>query len=689
MNRFVLGLMMVPFFISATLRAQDKTESPDWRNVTLGQVTEAVQKKTKKRILFDEQVQTAFMQKKVRFLSDKAITTPEEFWAVYQSMLEINGLVAIPSGKEGEEIWKLTAVTVAGRKGTPFDTGGKQPTDAFVTRLFSLKYVDVRQVHAALINLAQPQSIVPVDGAGVLIITDYDTNIAKCEKIIAQLDVKKPDIAFEMIQLQNALSSDVEQMLNTLVQTLILRQGGGRIPVAPGLSNQEQVKIVADKRTNSIVVLAEPNRMEQIKDLVGRLDRQAPFETSGIWVKHLRHTNAVDMSRTLNALYKIGVDEKGIPQGGQSLKPNQQVGPTGGQPQPATSSANLTGAEPTIVADMRANSLIIITDRNTYKTLSDIVSKLDNIRPQVHITATVVEIRSEDGVDIGIELNRVVDPANHVTGIMRSAFGQSVIQQSGNTFNVVPLDTQGITLAIVKDSIFNIAAQLKARKSKVSIDVLDQPEATTSDNGVATMTVKQQVPVLQTTVTGTGVAQTTFSRFEEASTILTISPHISEGGYLRLETKVQIEKFLQSSTPDPTIPPPKSTRTIETKDVRIGSSRTAVIGGIVTSDKSKTVTSVPFLGDVPILGELFKRTQDTNIQRTLYIFITPYILYDEAAGDYKELTQSRMTEIEDLRGGPLKGLSVNGRKDPQPASSFRFRKVSDWDVYLDDPRRRK
>jgi general secretion pathway protein D len=574
------------------------------------------------------------------------------------------------------------------RSATPLDKGGKDPTDSYITRLFFLKYVSVREAHAALINLANPQSIIPIDTAGMLIITDFDFNIKRFEEILTAMDVKKPDIAFEMVQLTNALASDVEQMLNNLVQTLIAKQAG-RVPIAPGLTNQEQVKIVADKRTNSIVVLAEPNRMEQIKELVGRLDKQAPFETSGIWVKHLRHTNAVDMSRTLNALYKIGVDDKGIPQGGQSLKPNQQVGPQGGQPQPASgsTSASLTGAEPTIVADLRANSLIFITDRNTYRTLLEITEKLDTIRPQVHITATVVEIRAEEGVDVGMEINRVTDPEDHITTFIRSQFGASAVTPSGNTFNVVPVDTQGLTLALVKDRIGFIGGMLKLRKSKVSVDILDQPEATTSDNGVATMTVKQQVPVLQTTVTGTGVAQTSFSRFEEATTLLTISPHISEGGYLRLETKVKIEKFTGTST-DPTIPPPKTTREIETNSVRIGSSRTAVIGGIVTQDKSTTVSGIPFISDIPILGALFRRTQESDIKRTLYIFITPYILYDEGGGDLKKLTGDRKSLLEDLRQRGLGGLTPEGKRDPEPVSLFRYRRVFDWDIYVDEPRRR-
>lgn len=686
MRRAILVTLAMPLLWAAVMAQDDGTT---WNNASLGQITEAVQRRTKKRFLIDEQVNSAFMQKKVRFLSDKAITSPDELFAIYKSILEINGLALIPAGKEGEEIWKITPITVAPRKPAAIAKGGEDPTDAYVTRLFSLKYVSPREAHAALINLANPQAIIMVETAGLLIVTDYDYNIRRFEEIISALDQKKPDIQFEMIQLQNALASDVEQMLNTLAQTLIQRPGG-RVPIVPGVQGQEGLKIVADKRTNSILVLAEPVRMEQVKELVARLDQQAPFETSGIYIEHLRHTNAVDISRTLNALYKIAVDEKGIPSGGSSsTRPGQPVGPQPAPgPAPSSTSGSVTGAEPTIVADVRSNSLIIITDRNTYRTLLEITRRLDQVRPQVLITATVVEVRTEGEVDIGVEINRAVDPDGHITSFWRSSFGQSTVVPVGNTVDIVPLDTQGITIAAIKDRIFNIGAMLKARKSKLNVDILDQPEATTSDNGEAEMIVKQQVPVLQTTVTGTGVAQTTFNRFEEATTSLTISPHISEAGYLRLDTTIKIEKF-QGTSPDPTIPPPKTTRELKTTSVRVQSGRTIVIGGIVTQDKSESLAGIPYLSDIPILGPLFRREQTSDTRRTLYIFITPYILYDEAGGDLAKLTEQRKVQLETLRKRALEGLTTEGPGEPRPFSTYRFRRASTWDEFIDVPRRRE
>jgi len=208
-------------------------------------------------------------------------------------------------------------------------------------------------------------------------------------------------------------------------------------------------------------------------------------------------------------------------------------------------------------------------------------------------------------------------------------------------------------------------------ETKARISILDQPEAATNDNGLAEISVKQQVPVTTNTLTGTGISQTSFSRFEEASTTLTISPHISEGGYLRLETKVKIEKFTGTSA-DPNIPPPKTSREISTKEIMVPNGGTMVIGGIVMQDKSDSTSNVPLLGQIPLLGWLFRRDQTDDQKRTLYIFLTPYILYDYGFGDFRDLTRSRKDDIEKLREEPLKGLNIESQPDPEPRSTFRF-----------------
>lgn len=662
--------------------ADDRKLGGVLQDVNLHDLTVAVQRITKKSIIWTEDL--GLRNKRVHFVSDKPVADdPEVLWKAYQSILQVSEITLNSIGKEGEELYKLKPAPVAGKGNVPVQkVDVVTPEDRFVTRIFQLQFVSPRDVQAALINMASyPQNVLSIESAGLLIATDFDYNIKRFEDIIRIMDVKKPDIELKLIPLKNAIATDVEQMMTGLVQTFIGRTSGARLPGVPGVpgaQGMESVKVVADKRTNSVVLLAEPNRLPQLEEVVKRLDSETQFETSGIYISHLRHTNALDIVKTLNAMYRIGVSQDGVPSGGGAgaVKPGQAVAPQAAIA-PSTpfggSNSQLTGSEPTIVADIRSNSVIIVTDRNTYRTLEQIIRRLDQRRPQVLIKATVVEITANDSFDLGVELKHLEDPKRRLIGAGGTAFGLSDLTQDATTgnFSVVPKATPGLTLLAMKDRIGNIPALLHALETKARVSILDQPEAATNDNGIAELSVKSQVPVTTNTITGTGISQTTFSRFEEASTTLTISPHISEGGYLRLETKVKIEKFTGTSA-DPSIPPPKTSREISTKEIMVPNGGTMVIGGIVTQDRSDSTSGVPLLSHIPLLGWLFKREQESEDKRTLYIFLTPYILYDYGFGDHRDLSRERKAEIDTLRGEPLKGLNIDLDLETEPRSTFRF-----------------
>lgn len=685
------GALILSFLAASMLFAQERRPAAEQdpkklggvlQDVNLHDLTVAVQRITKKSIIWTEDL--GLRNKRVHFVSDKPVADdPEVLWKAYQSILQVSDLTLNSIGKEGEEIYKLKPAPVAGKGNVPVQrVDVVTPEDRFVTRIFQLQFVSPRDVQAALINMASfPQNVLSIESAGLLIATDFDFNIKRFEDIIRIMDVKKPDIELKLLPLKNAIATEIEQMMGGLVQTLIGRQVGARVPGVPGVPNMgggaESVKVVADKRTNSVVLLAEPNRLPQLEEIVKRLDAETQFETSGIYISHLRHTNALDIVKTLNAMYRIGVSQDGVPSGGGqgAVKPGQAMAPQAALPQAATmgGSSQLTGSEPTIVADVRSNSVIIVTDRNTYRTLEQIIRRLDQRRPQVLIKATVVEIQANDSFDLGVELKHLEDPKGRTIGAGGTGFGLSDLVQdpTNNTFSVIPKSTPGLTLLAMKDRVGNIPALLHALETKARISILDQPEAATNDNGMAEISVKSQVPVTTNTITGTGISQTTFSRFEEASTTLSISPHISEGGYLRLETKVKIEKFTGTSA-DPNIPPPKTSREISTKEIMVPNGGTMVIGGIVTQDKSDSTSGVPILSHIPLIGWLFRRDQNSEDKRTLYIFLTPYILYDYGFGDHRDLTRIRRAEIDAVRGEPLKGLNVEPVPESEPRSTFKF-----------------
>ncbi len=665
--------------------AEEKKAGPgaDLKDVNLHDLTLVVQRITKKTFLWTEDLN--LRQKRVHFMSDRPVVDdPDLLFKAYQSILQVADFMLYPAGKEGQEIYKIGLSATGLKRPVPLRRDEVEPEDRFVTRIFSLKYVSPREVQAALLNMASfPQGILSIESAGLLLATDYDYNVRRFEEIIEVMDVKKPDIEIKLMPLKNAIATEVEQMINGLVQTLVQRAVTSRVPgVPPGASGQESVKVVADKRTNSVVLLAEPVRMVQIEEILARLDSETPFETSGIYIYHLRHTNAKDIAETLTKMYGMGggYGTSGGVRPGQSVTPQVQAG--AGQTTSGVYGSGYgsgygygrTGNEPTIVEDTRSNSVIIVTDRNTYKTLEGIIRRLDNRRPQVLIKATVVEVRSDQEFDLGVELARLEDPTGRTIGGGRTAFGLSSVQfdpTSGIPSIIPDVSTPGMLLLAVRERYGNIPAILKALQGKARITILDEPEAATNDNGLAEMKVKTDVPVAQTTFTGaTGYASESF-KYETAETVLKISPHISEGGYLRLETTVKIEKFSRES-PDPRVPPTRASREITTKEIMVPDGGTMVIGGIVTQDKSESVDGVPILSEVPLLGWLFRRQRETDERRTLYIFLTPYILYDHSFGDYRQLSRDRKEDIEALRKEELRSVNVDARPQRLPESTFRY-----------------
>jgi general secretion pathway protein D len=666
-----MGALMAAFF----LLAQDK---PDARrggfldDVNLHDLTMHVQKVTKKTILWSEDL--GLRARRAHYVTDRPVgDDPVLLFKAYQHILQWNELVLIRAGKDDEEVYKLALLQQGPRKPIPLVRGELDPSERFITRAFSLQNASPRSLQQALLQIVSlPNSILPVEESGVILVTDYDSNIRRIEEIIKLLDVKKPDLEMKMVPLKYAAAAKVEEKMKSLVQTLLTRSTGPRnVPMGPATG--EPATVVSDDRTNSLILLAEPGRLAQLEDIVRRLDAETPFETSGIHFALLRHRNAIDVARTLNTLYRGGtIDER---QTGFTVPTRTPVqgAPT---PIPALLPSNPSG-EPIIVPDLATNSLLVITDRTTFRSLEPIIRRLDRRRPQVFIKATIAEISAREDFDLGVELAHLEDPNGRFVIGGRTSFGLTGLtaDAANNAFTLTPVVSPGATLLGMKDRVGNIPFILHALEGKAKITVVAEPEAATSDHASAVMTATTEVPIAQTNFVGNtnGFTQASF-HYEQATTTLTISPHISESGYLRLETNVKIQSFTPST--DPGTPPGRTSRELTTKEVLVPSGGTVVLGGIVTGEQSTKVQGVPFLSQIPLLGSLFRREQENKERRTIYIFITATILYDEGFGDFAELTRERKEGLERLRGGPLEGLQVGPPSPRLPESTFRFMSVS-------------
>ena len=688
MNRFAASLLMVPF-LGSLLFGQDPpvTVPPEQEarihlnNITLEQFAQSVSKRTGKMFLYGDPIAQIMRQARIQLIAYRDFADKEALFGLFQNVLQIQAgsLVLVDKGNES---YAIMTSNDARRAGVKVLTQTGTPNDSFVTRIFNLQYTSAQEAFTALVNLATPQAVVQFPQAQMLVITYSDYNVKRFEEIIKAIDIKKPDMIWRVVPLRQAVAGDVEVMLRNLLTGIAQQNRQPRPGFNPGTPGTEQVTVVADRRTNSVLILAEPSRIDQVQELVESLDKEPEFETSGTYIIPLRHRDAEDIAKILNGLYRITTDTTtGLPSGGSSTattKPGQAVAPAATQPAtPGLSSfsqgGQATGSEPTILADKKTNSVVLVTDRNTYQMLARLVQRLDRRRPQVLIKASVVEVQASKTFDLGVELARAVDPDGITTTFGRTNMGYSVLSLAGGVPSIIPADTPGITLAVLKDRFGNIPLLFKALEDKATISVIDEPEVATEDNGSAQIILSNTVQIPVTTVTGTGLSQTGFQPLT-AETTLSITPHITQGGYLRLETEVTIEKFGAISASLPGQPPPVNKRSVVTP-FQMAGGRTAVIGGIVTTDRTDQVTQVPLLGDIPVFGFLFRRTREVDIRRTLYVFITPYILYDESFGDLKDATQERLDKILFEQGDnkqSIPGLDPKGPGDPQPRSTFRF-----------------
>jgi len=347
-----LSILLLAFFSFVVAQEEKpKEEKKDekkqaginWKNgIDLYNVTLWMQKETGKKFIFaDESIKT----RKIYLVSDKPIEKPEDKFEVYQSVLQMLGYVLIKVGQGDTEMYKIIALEKSSTYPAENATGKEKPKDRYVTQVFALKYFSPQEVLTTLAALSSnPRGLIKIDASKIIIVSDYDYNIERFAKIIETMDVKRPDIVMEMIQLKNSLATDAEQVIKALVQTIIQRAQRDR---GPGV--QEVIQVMSDKRTNSIVVLAEPDRMEQIKELIAKLDANVGFQTTDIFVYHLNYVNADEVAKTLGSIFKQPAQGGGMP----SL------------------------SAPIIVEDKITNSLIVVADRNIAQDIEGLIQKLD------------------------------------------------------------------------------------------------------------------------------------------------------------------------------------------------------------------------------------------------------------------------------------------------------------------------
>jgi general secretion pathway protein D len=612
----------------------------DFQDVDLNVVIKFMGELTGKNFLVSDQVRG-----KVTIISPKKITVREAY-QVFESALEMSGYSTVP----GVDSIKIVPSGVARQSGLEIHEGREakevKVEDKMITQVVPLEYAsseDIRNLFTPLIS--KDGMIVSYKPTNHLVITDRSSNIHRLLTIIEQIDVRIVEERISVISLEFASARSLADKLNQLIALEQRPPSGGRSPGPAG--PQRIVKVIPDERTNSLVLLANDSDTRDMRELISRLDREAPKGKSQLHVCYLKHAQAEELAKVLSSIE------------GAKAKARQQAQP----PQ--------AGAveEASITADKSTNSLVITASPQEFRELEEVIQKLDTVRSQVLVEALIAEVSMNTALNIGVEWRLMDQPAdNSVRGYGGTDFGLIQGAQTGTLQN--PGLILGVTQGFINVGgvqVPNIGALVRAFQGNTDVNVLSTPQLLTIDNEKAKIIVADNVPIIKqdvstplatTTTTSSNIAVSRTFEYKDIGIQLEITPHISTGSMVRLEVTAEVSNILSN---DPANPGYVTTRKRQaTTTVAVESGQMVIIGGLIQDNRSSVTSKVPCIGNIPGLGWLFKTFSGTKDKTNLLVFITPHIIRSpedlekasaaqkqKADENLKKLEKERKNEVQD------------------------------------------
>jgi general secretion pathway protein D len=632
----VLFVAMSYAAAAAPTRSTDgATITPNYKDADLSQIIQAVSEVTGKNFIIDPRVNA-----KVTMLSATPMS-PAAFYEAFLAVLQVYGYVAVPAGK----VIKIIPNTDARQLPSidlPNDVSST--SDEIVTQIITMKNVSAAQLVPLLRPLIPQQGHLAAYPSGnMLIISDRASNVNRIMKIIARMD-ESGDEPVEVIALRNASAADLVRTVNQLSQGQA-SEGAG----AP-------VKIVADERTNSVLVSGEKSLRLKIKALIVNLD--TPMQSGGdTQVRYLRYADAEKIADKLKGQASASAKAQGGPQGGAT-------------PSASSGGANVD-ASVTIWADVATNALIMTAPPKIMKSLMAVIDKLDIRRAQVQVEALIVEVDVNKSSNLGVQwilygqgsstvpaaVTNFPGSGTGIVNLAAAALGGSTTSTTTGTTGVggvagaVSALTTGATLAIGRynpTSGTNFAAIVQALRSDGSSNIISTPSLITMNNEEAEVKVTQEIPLItgqysnsQTSISGTTSPFTTIQR-EEVGTILKVTPHINEGNSVQLKIEQEDSSPGAKLTDSADISTNK--RSIKTT-VLIEDGGIIVLGGLMSDTVTQSEDRVPVLGAIPLLGNLFKSRSGSRQKKNLLVFIRPKILRDADATE--TTSEGKYDEVRD------------------------------------------
>ncbi|WP_395302615.1 type II secretion system secretin GspD [Enterobacter mori] len=567
--------------------------SASFKNTDIREFIDTVSRNLNKTILVDPSVQGTVSVRTYNVLSE------EEYYQFFLSVLDLYGLSVIPMDNG---MVKVVRSSVARTAGVPVaDSKNPGKGDEIITRVVRMENVPVRELAPLLRQLNDASGIgnvVHFEPSNVLLLTGKASVVNRLVDLVERVD-RSGMQRREIVPLRYASAKELSDMLNNLNNE---EQKGQNAP-------QLATKVVADDETNSLVISGTEDARARTRSLIGQLDREQNNE-GNTRVFYLKYANASKVVPVLTGIGEQLKDKAGTPK---------------------SKSASTSSSELNITADESTNSLVITAQPNVMNSLEKVIDKLDIRRPQVLVEAIIAEVQDGNGMDLGVQWT-----GKH-GGVQFGSTGLPISQIKNGTI-------KGASFTGLATGFFNgdYGALLTALSTSGKNDILSTPSVVTLDNKEASFNVGQDVPVLSGSQTTSG--DNVFNSVERKTvgTKLKIVPQINDGDMIHLKIEQEVSSVDASATEDASLGPTFNTRTIN-NEVMVHSGQTVVLGGLMENVNKQNVSKVPLLGDLPLVGQLFRYTSQDNSKRNLMVFIHTTVLRDD--DNYSAATKEKYDQI--------------------------------------------
>lgn len=547
---------------------------------------------------------------KVTIISDTSMGK-REVYEMFQSVLNVHGFTAIPAGG----IIKVMQQNNSKQEGGMPIGLGKRKSEQLITQVIQIKDTPALDLVPILRPMvAKYGHLAGVKSANALIVTDHASNVRRLEKIIERLDGSGVS-ELEVVQLEEAWVGDIVGILTSLDPEKVSEGGKGKKADASGVAGR--IRVVADERANRIILRGEKTARERVKKLILSLDQPSKFSGKASVIR-LQHADAKELADMLKSLMGEVKDEKGKSQ--------------------ATGKVS-------IHADQGLNALVVRAEPSLMSEIKDIVSQLDVRRAQVLIEAAIVEVTGQVDDRVGVQA-AAADLESGKTPLVATDFGDAGTSLSaliaGLSTNTASLSS-GLTLGGYGQVSGNdFAFLIQALESVSNANLLSTPSIMTMDNQEAEIIVGQNVPFVTGSTSSTSNSNpfTTIQR-EDIGTSLKVVPHVQDGKFVRLEVEQSTES-VESTAVEGQADLITNKRSIKTQ-ILAEDGEVIMLGGLIRDAVQETQSKVPFLGDIPILGWLFRSSSETHVKQNLIVFLKPTVVLSKE--DNREILRRKYDGI--------------------------------------------